>query len=77
MEVTMNIKELHKSIKNIPNILESWEDILVFKNSKPSFKIVPFRRRKNYSLDMDKLKKLQFSSGDENLSSNMDKFIYL
>jgi antitoxin (DNA-binding transcriptional repressor) of toxin-antitoxin stability system len=39
----MSIKELHRSLKIVPDIIESGEEILVLKNSAPAFKISAVR----------------------------------
>ena len=78
MEKTMNIKELHKKLSIIPDILKSWEEIIIIKNSKPSFKIVPLEyNEKKYSLkDFKKLQSLTWKKEDKHISKNIDKYLY-
>lgn len=77
METTMNIKDLHKNLKIIPELVDTNWDIIVMKNSRPAFKIISIRTKRDKIYNLDDLKKMQFSSKDKNLSTDMDKHIYL
>ncbi|USN59364.1 MAG: hypothetical protein H6767_04840 [Candidatus Peribacteria bacterium] len=74
--MTIGIKDLHKNLKNIPDMVDSEGDILVLKNSKPAFKISSIRTKRNKSYTMYDLEKMQFTSGDKDLGSKVDMYIY-
>lgn len=76
METTMSIKDLHINLKKIPDMVDSWDDILVLKNSKPAFRITSVRAKRWKKYTMNDLMKLQFSSKEKTLSLDMDKYIY-
>jgi len=72
----IGVKQLHKNLKQISEAAMSGESFLIVRNSKPVFRIEPVKKimKKKYSLD--DFKKIQFKSGDKNLSKNIDKIVY-
>lgn len=80
MEKTMSIKELHKNLKLIPEMVSNWEEITIFKNSKPAFKITSTTKNRNENkYNLKDFKKLQFftwNKNDKNISENIDKLVY-
>ncbi len=76
METIMSIKDLHKNLKNIPEIVNTKGNVLVVKNSKPAFKIVSIKTKRKKTYSLDDLKKMQFTSEDKNLSGNLDNYLY-
>lgn len=72
----VGIKELHKRLSEISDLVGRGYSFLVVKNSRPAFSIEPIREeiRRKYSLkDFDKIR---FKSGDKNLSKKIDRIIY-
>lgn len=76
MERIIGIKQLHKELSQIPQMVSKGESYIVVKNSKAVFKIVPYRvEKKERKYNIKDFKKLQFSQ-DKNLSKEIDKTVY-
>ncbi len=69
------INQIYHDLKRITEKVLSGESFLVVKNSKPIFKITPYKRAKMKKYNLSDFKKIRFS-GDKNLSKNIDKVLY-
>ncbi|OGJ50073.1 hypothetical protein A2335_03555 [Candidatus Peregrinibacteria bacterium RIFOXYB2_FULL_32_7] len=73
----IGIKQLHSELSSIHDRFLQVKEIIVVKNSKPIFKIMPLSAnnpKKKYTLS--DFAKCQFHSGEKNLSKNIDNIIY-
>lgn len=71
----IGIKQFHKDMKKISELVAEGQEFIVVKNSKPAFKIVPVNPLKSLFTLKD-LSKLQFNTGQKNLSKEIDKILY-
>ena len=71
----IGIKQFHKEMKKISELVADGQEFIVVKNSKPAFRIVPVDPLKALFTLKD-LSKLQFKTGQKNLSKEIDKILY-
>ncbi|MFA6023832.1 MAG: hypothetical protein WC777_01265 [Candidatus Gracilibacteria bacterium] len=73
----VGIKELHQNMKTISDRALQGVEFIVFKSSKPIFRIIPYRTKKEKGkYTLKDFLKLQTHTGDKNLSKNIDKILY-
>ena len=73
----IGVRQLHLDLSKISERTSKGEEFLVMKNSKPIFKIVPYRlKNKSGKYSLKDFLKLKTSTGDKNLSKNIDKILY-
>jgi len=72
----IGVKQLHKDLKRISEAAMGGESFLIVRNSKPVFRIEPIREITKKKYTLDDFKKIQFRSGNKNLSKNVDKIVY-
>ena len=72
---TIGVKQLHQQLDKITRETRQGTSFVVLKHTTPLFRIEPINPiQKKYTLD--DFKKLQFHSGEKNLSKNIDKIVY-
>lgn len=77
----IGVKELHTNLKSISKRTAKGEEFLVFKNTKPLFKIIPVikmhgKKSKIYRRKpLEEFAKLKFHGGS-NLSQEIDDILY-
>lgn len=71
----IGIKQFHKDMKKITELVKEGQEFIVVKNSKPAFKIVPVNKPEA-TFTLKDLSKLQFNTGQKNLSKEIDKILY-
>jgi antitoxin (DNA-binding transcriptional repressor) of toxin-antitoxin stability system len=83
MPEIIGVKQLHKNMKEIAKRTANGESFIVVSRSKPIFQVVPHkigqnerwgRGKRTYTLK--DFEKLQFSSGEKDLSKKIDKVVY-
>lgn len=67
----IGIKQLHMNLKKITEDSLRGKSFIVFKNTKPVFRIEPIEKKKKYKLG--DFKSVQFRCADKDLSKNIDK----
>ena len=74
---TMSVRDFHKNSPKIARLIKAGATIIVEKYNKPFFKVTPIevKKMKKYSR-VEVLQKLQFHSGDKELSMSIDKVLY-
>lgn len=82
----IGIKNLHKMLSKIPDMVDQGDEFIVVKNSKPAFKITSINKKKKIKVTRDstdetvsiydKFKDLQFKGAGKNLSKDIDKILY-
>lgn len=74
----IGIKQVYTGLKEITEQARRGRSFLVVKNSQPAFRIEPpdeqVSPRKKYTLK--DFKRLEFSSGERNLSQRIDEIVY-
>lgn len=73
---TIGIRELSRDLKTITWQVINGQSFVVMKNSEPVFKIEPVDEQQAKLYTLKDLKKLQFRSGQGDLSQNIDKILY-
>ena len=80
---TINIREFQRNISAIADQVLKGESFLVLRNAKPAFKVTPDvevapKKRKKFTQEeyLAALKKMQFHSGEKNLSGRIDEIVY-
>lgn len=71
----IGIKQFHKDMKKVTEQVSKGQEFIVVKNSKPAFRIVPIDTPKA-KFSLKDLSKLQFNTGEKNLSREIDKILY-
>ncbi len=72
----IGIRELHKRLKHISEAARKGKSFLVFKNSKPVFRIEPIHEDRPKKYTRNDLKNLQVSGGSTTLSKEIDTILY-
>ncbi|OGC81969.1 MAG: hypothetical protein A2V81_03800 [Candidatus Abawacabacteria bacterium RBG_16_42_10] len=72
----VGVRQLHKELKEIIDAVAKGREFTVVKNSTPVFRIVPVRNRVTHKKFLDELAKIQFKSGDKDLSKKVDEIVY-
>ena len=72
----IGIKELHKHLKGISEAARRGRSFLVFKNSRPVFRIEPVHEDMPKKYTRKDLKNLQVSGGSRTLSREIDTILY-
>ncbi len=71
----IGIKKLHTDLKKITQETLKGRSFIVFKNTKPVFRIEPVEERKP-AYKLKDFRDIQFRCADKNLSKNIDKYLY-
>ena len=71
---TIGVKQLHQQLDKITRETRRGTSFVVLKHTIPLFRIEPIAPTKKHS--WADIKKLQFNSGEKNLSKNIDKIVY-
>lgn len=71
----IGIKKLHTNLKKITQESLKGKSFIVFKNTKPVFRIEPVEEKKR-TYGLNDFKNIQFSCADKNLSKKIDKYLY-
>jgi len=72
----INIRDLYRNMKDITDRAVNGESFEVSKNHVPVFNIQPAGARKKKAFDVKAFAKLQFHSGEKNLSQRIDEIVY-
>jgi len=72
----IGIKQLQTQLKKLTQQVQAGNSFIVVKNSKPVFRIEPIEGQRVKRYTLADLKKLQFRSGQKNLSKSIDSVIY-
>ncbi len=73
----IGIKELHKNLKRVADAAVKGASFTVVRDSRPVFNVEPVGTEARPGGSMEEiLERLRFSSGDKNLSKNIDKIVY-
>ena len=76
METTIiGIRELHKKLKEVSEATLSGNSFVVVRNTKPVFRIEPYKIEKKNRYTLKDFEKIRFKGG-KNLSKNIDKIIW-
>lgn len=79
MPTIIGVKQLYKNLKRIARRTAKGESFIVVKRSKPVFKVVPYKPYKEPAerkYTLKDLMKLQFKTGEKNLSKKVDEIVY-
>ena len=78
MEEFIGVKQLYTDFQKISKRVQKGESFIVMKHSTPLFRLVPYQKvnqeKRPYTLK--DLQKLQFRSGDKDLSKKVDRIVY-
>jgi len=72
----IGIKELHKRLREVSDLVRQGYSFLVVKNSRPAFSIEPIREETMRKYSLNDFDKIRFKSGDKNLSKKIDRIVY-
>lgn len=72
-EQTITIREVHRNLSAIAEAVQKGKSYVITKNAKPVFRISPVVEKEYTIKD---LRRLQFSSGEKNLSQRVDEIVY-
>jgi len=76
-ERIVGIRQLHRDLTKIMKAVSKGDEFVVMRNSKPVFRIMPLERHPTPRLfTLKDLKKLQFHSGEKDLSKKIDEIVY-
>jgi len=73
-EKTISIRQVHRELRSIAEQAQAGQAFIVQKNGTPVFRIAPVNRKRKYTLA--DLRKLQFSSGETDISQRIDEIVY-
>lgn len=73
---TIGIRELSRDLKTVTWQAINGQSFVVMKNSEPVFRIEPVEEKQAKLYTLKDIKKLQFHSGEGDLSQNIDKILY-
>lgn len=72
----IGIKQLQTHLKQLTQQVQAGGSFVVVKNSKPVFRIEPIEGQRVGRYTLTDLKRLQFRSGQKNLSKSVDRIVY-
>lgn len=72
----IGIKQLQTHLKQLTQQVQAGGSFVVVKNSKPVFRIEPIEGQQVKRYTLADLKRIQFRSGQKNLSKSIDKIVY-
>ncbi len=73
----IGVKQFHKDLKKITEMVQKGHEYVVVKNSKPVFRIVPLDENKKAKKSLhEEFKHLHFKTDNPNLSKEIDKILY-
>lgn len=72
----IGIKQLQTHLKQLTQQVQAGCSFIVVKNSKPVFRIEPIDGQQVGRYTLADLKRLQFRSGQKNLSKSIDRIVY-
>lgn len=73
---TIGARELQRNLKKIFDRAGKGESFIVQKNARPMFRILPMEVVKKKKYTKKDLEKIQFQSGERNLSGRIDEILY-
>lgn len=76
MDEIIGVKQLYKNLKGITRRVQRGESFIVVKRSKPVFRVIPYQEERPKKYTLKDLEKLQFKSGDKDLSQKIDEIVY-
>lgn len=75
-QIIIGVRELQRNLRKISNKALKGQAFVVVRNAKPLFKITPIAAsRPKYTLK--DFRRLEFDSGERNLSRRIDEIVYL
>lgn len=72
----VGIKELHRRLSEISELVRQGCSFLVVKNSRPAFSIEPIEEEVRPKYSLADLSGLKFKAKDKQLSKRVDKMVY-
>lgn len=72
----IGIKQLQTHLKQLTQQVQAGGSFVVVKNSKPVFRIEPIEGQRTMKYTLADLKRIQFRSGQKNLSKSIDRIVY-
>lgn len=75
-EQTIGVKELHANLPKIARQVQRGVSFVVLKHTTPLFRIEPIKKDTKKTYSLKDFEKLQFHSGEKNLSKKIDAIVY-
>ncbi|MBU4332624.1 hypothetical protein KKD19_03080 [Patescibacteria group bacterium] len=72
----IGVKQLYTNLKKISQRTAKGESFIVVRRSQPLFRVIPYQKEESKKYTLKDLEKLQFNSGDKDLSKKIDEVVY-
>jgi antitoxin (DNA-binding transcriptional repressor) of toxin-antitoxin stability system len=72
----IGIRELHAQMARVSQSALEGQEFIVIRNSKPVFKIVPYKTAKSKAYSLKDVLNLKKKTGNPDLSKQMDALLY-